>query len=266
MGFLIPINGTGVVTNAAGANVVTKSDGANLVASRITDDGTSVASPTRNFDLGDRGGAGLDYLAFFTTPDLGQGIGQKLDIIGASADTTKFFQITGQANNFGGQVDIFADGTTVFLSGATASIDLFVPSTGTINFDTSGATGTISANSAAGTFQAGDVSGAANGTALFVTDADQTIALSADPVTGVINLNASAVALGTPILKANATVTAGGTTGAQTINKSAGSVNFGVGASSLVVTNSTVTADSIIIAKQLRAVNGFAAPERGKPS
>jgi hypothetical protein len=44
------------------------------------------------------------------------------------------------------------------------------------------------------------------------------------------------------------TVTAGGTTGAQTINKNAGSVNFAAAASSLVVTNSLVTANSIIIA------------------
>jgi len=44
------------------------------------------------------------------------------------------------------------------------------------------------------------------------------------------------------------TVTAGGTTGAQTINKTVGSVNFAAGATSLVVTNNRVTASSIIIA------------------
>jgi hypothetical protein len=44
------------------------------------------------------------------------------------------------------------------------------------------------------------------------------------------------------------TVTAGGTTGAQTINRSAGSVNFAAADTSLVVTNSLVTADSLIIA------------------
>ena len=44
------------------------------------------------------------------------------------------------------------------------------------------------------------------------------------------------------------TVTAGGTTGAQTINKSVGSVNFAAGATSLVVTNNRVTAASIIVA------------------
>lgn len=44
------------------------------------------------------------------------------------------------------------------------------------------------------------------------------------------------------------TITAGGTIGAQTINKSAGTVNFAAAATSVVVTNSLVTANSIIIA------------------
>jgi hypothetical protein len=43
------------------------------------------------------------------------------------------------------------------------------------------------------------------------------------------------------------TVTAAGTTGAQTINKNAGTVNFAAAATSLVVTNNRVTANSIII-------------------
>jgi hypothetical protein len=42
------------------------------------------------------------------------------------------------------------------------------------------------------------------------------------------------------------TVTAGGTTGAQTINKMSGSVNFAAGASSLVVTNSLVASTSFV--------------------
>jgi hypothetical protein len=44
------------------------------------------------------------------------------------------------------------------------------------------------------------------------------------------------------------TITAAGTTGAQTINKTVGSVNFAAAASSLVVTNSLVTANSVILA------------------
>lgn len=43
------------------------------------------------------------------------------------------------------------------------------------------------------------------------------------------------------------TITTAGTTGAQTINKPAGSVNFAIATSSLVVTNSLVNVDSIVI-------------------
>ena len=44
------------------------------------------------------------------------------------------------------------------------------------------------------------------------------------------------------------TITAAGTTGAQTINKTCGSVNFAAAATSLVVTNSRVTTSSVIVA------------------
>jgi hypothetical protein len=47
---------------------------------------------------------------------------------------------------------------------------------------------------------------------------------------------------------ADKTITAAGTTGAQTINKNAGSVNFAAAATSLVVTNSRVITSSVIIA------------------
>ena len=45
-----------------------------------------------------------------------------------------------------------------------------------------------------------------------------------------------------------ATNTAAGTTGAQTINRPSGTVNFGIGDSSLVVTNSLCTTASIVFA------------------
>lgn len=49
-------------------------------------------------------------------------------------------------------------------------------------------------------------------------------------------------------IQADKTITAGGTTGAQTINKNAGSVNFAASAGSLVVTDSRVSTSSVIIA------------------
>lgn len=48
-------------------------------------------------------------------------------------------------------------------------------------------------------------------------------------------------------LNASKTVTAAGTTGAQTINKTSGSVNFAAAAASLVITNSYVATTSIIL-------------------
>lgn len=45
----------------------------------------------------------------------------------------------------------------------------------------------------------------------------------------------------------DATMTAGGTTGNQTINKPAGSVNFAAASASLTVTNSFVTTASIVL-------------------
>jgi hypothetical protein len=59
---------------------------------------------------------------------------------------------------------------------------------------------------------------------------------------------AGVFSLNTNTLKLNATITAGGTTGAQTIDKISGTVNFATAATSLVVTNSFVTANSIVIA------------------
>jgi hypothetical protein len=44
------------------------------------------------------------------------------------------------------------------------------------------------------------------------------------------------------------TITPGGTTGARTINKASGTVNFAAGATTLVVTNSLVTTSSIVMA------------------
>src|SRR5262249_10655984 len=58
--------------------------------------------------------------------------------------------------------------------------------------------------------------------------------------TGLLSLFGNGLAL-------NKTVTAGGTTGAQTINKPAGSVNLAAGATNLVVTDSLVTTSSIIL-------------------
>lgn len=66
---------------------------------------------------------------------------------------------------------------------------------------------------------------------------------------GVPTLSATGVAWGiVGDLRLDKTVTASGTNGAQTINKTSGSVNFAAAATSLVVTNSLVTTNSVILA------------------
>ena len=70
-------------------------------------------------------------------------------------------------------------------------------------------------------------------------DAGLTIA-GAQIFSGLVTLNGG--------LALDKTITAAATVGAQTINKAIGSVNFDVAATSLVVTNSLVTANSVILA------------------
>jgi hypothetical protein len=64
------------------------------------------------------------------------------------------------------------------------------------------------------------------------------------------NWGAAAFPFGTMFLtqlRIDATITAGGTTGNQTINKALGSVNIAAGNSTVTVTNSLVTANSVVI-------------------
>ena len=109
----------------------------------------------------------------------------------------------------------------------------------------------------------------ADGTSLLTTPANccyfgASTKASADAVTNenVFGYNATGIGSNSCVIGSSAvtkcqlygdiildkTVTASGTTGAQTINKTVGSVNFAAGASSLVVTNSRVTTASVIIA------------------
>jgi len=62
---------------------------------------------------------------------------------------------------------------------------------------------------------------------------------------GVSDLGSTSIGWGQLFL--DATITPSGTTGAQTINKSAGAVNFAAAATSLVVTSNKVTVNSIVI-------------------
>ena len=77
---------------------------------------------------------------------------------------------------------------------------------------------------------------------------DSTLATGSSCIRTYHDANGKALLIEKGYIAAPVTITAGGTTGAQTINKMAGSVNFAGAATSLVVTNSLVTTNSIIIA------------------
>lgn len=113
--------------------------------------------------------------------------------------------------------------------------------------------------------------GNGSGQGLTLSGTAQTAVLSASGAGGTVQFTLSGATneaiITTPVLRANAngttdlgtagtgyrqlfvdaTITAGGTTGNQTINKSAGSVNFAAAATSLVVTSNKVTTNSVVI-------------------
>lgn len=105
-----------------------------------------------------------------------------------------------------------------------------------LQIDQATTTGTLSG----GIVRFGDYSSGGNATRFTITDSSQTFALAATSNLGIFDLG------GILRYNLNRTITAGGTVGARTIDKPAGTVNFAAAATSLVVTNSTVSTSSII--------------------
>jgi len=77
-------------------------------------------------------------------------------------------------------------------------------------------------------------------------DKDLTVAGLID-ITGGTSTGSFTTLTASGDIAASKTITAGGTTGAQTINKTIGSVNFSAAATSLVVTNSLAGVNSVIL-------------------
>jgi hypothetical protein len=73
------------------------------------------------------------------------------------------------------------------------------------------------------------------------------VTLGATTDAGATNLLVAGTITTSSSLNLPKTITAGGTTGAQTINKPSGSVNFAAAATSIVVTNSLCTTSSVIL-------------------
>jgi hypothetical protein len=85
-------------------------------------------------------------------------------------------------------------------------------------------------------------------TSTVTASTDKVVVAKADSLTPKAILVADLLGAQHSNVVVDKTITAAATTGARTINKNAGSVNFAAGATSLVVTNSRVTADSVILA------------------
>lgn len=188
--------------------------------------------------------------------------------LGHATDTTLARSSAGVATLEGAQIatlsaaQTFTAAQTITLSSGTTALTL-TPSTNGSNV--------LRLNLAAGTaiLQAGNLSGNTTYGALYfgnVTPSSSNYVLAANG-TGRVYLNAQTgdtvniavndsarvtISSTTSTIKGDVvldkTVTAAGTAGAQTINKSTGSVNFAAGATSLVVTNSLCTTSSVIVA------------------
>lgn len=128
---------------------------------------------------------------------------------------------------------------------ATSFVAIFESATGNLGPKTDAgltydaSTGTLVATSFSGPLTGnvtGNISGAAPAGSLTGTTLAANVVTTSITGTGAL-LN----------LRAIGTITTGGTTGAQVIDKPTGSVNFAAAAGSLVVTNSLVTTNSIVI-------------------
>lgn len=236
------INDTGLrVDLFQGANTLTFS-GLDLQTSVATlsaavgglTDNVNVNAGTHIVSLNTNAGTKLEVNGATTTinADSGAGIFQAGDT--QSLNNGSFLKINDATKN----VQLRADdvGNTTYLSligGATPSAQL------------SGASGQDIQYTTAGDLNINTLTGVGNIVAV-ASDHLQVNTQSIKPLTaGGTDLGTAAK--GFKQLFLDATITAGGTTGAQTIDKSAGSVNFAAAASSLVVTSNKVTANSIVM-------------------
>lgn len=113
----------------------------------------------------------------------------------------------------------------------------------------------IAIDSGVGNTVIGDPNGAGNETTLTINDNAQTFTFSntiiAQGDITAVSIQPAALAFGAvpnSQITLDRTITPSGTTGAQTINKMSGAVNFAAAATSLVVTNNQVNVNSFVFA------------------
>ena len=149
--------------------------------------------------------------------------------VGSGAVQGSFFGTSGNVFNFGNNYMYGASGPATAATSGSKSVFLtdisWSPTSGTSDLNIFNASPTIN--------QTGGANGKVRGFYF-----NPTLTAAADAI---------AIDVQKGRLLFSATNTASGTTGNQTINKISGTVNFAAGASSLVVTNNLVTANSIVI-------------------
>lgn len=212
----------GSVTGSGTTNALpkwTNGPGSVLGDSRVTDDGTDITanSGANKFRAGDTAAAAN---------------GSFLEI----DDAGKQIQISADDNN---------TGTALTLTGGASPA---------VRLNNGSGTGEVHLKVNGDQFFGNTVTGIEAKTStpgLVLTATNTSIALAGNVTTlepvaaGTTDLGSSGT--GFKQIYIDATITAGGTTGNQTINKSAGAVNFAGAATSLVVTSNQVTTSSLVI-------------------
>jgi hypothetical protein len=217
----------------AGARITAAVDGAtgtNDMPTRLTFSTTAdgASSPTERMRIDSAGAVGIGTSA---------GAGQILRIGGNATGNTTIRQVIANSS-IASDVTARADSFFSSVSTAAASFTLPTLSHFTANQSTIGAGSAVT--NQYGFLVEASLIGATNNYAFYG---------NIPAATGRYNLYMAGTAANyfAGDMQFDKTVTASGTNGAQTINKNAGTVNFATAAASLVVTNSLVTANSIII-------------------
>lgn len=207
----------------------------------------ALTGATNNYGFYSNIAAGTNRYNFFAAGTADNYFAGKVGIGAVPAATTSLMvskQITGGAIAYGVYIDSPIDGGTSttqacyfqtaasISAGSTTTLNHYATQQGTL-------TGTVGTQ--VGYNANASLTGAANNYGFYGNIAAATGRWNFYAAGTAANYFAGDVQLGK-------TVTAGGTTGAQTINKTVGTVNFAAAATSLVVTNSLVTANSIITA------------------
>lgn len=178
------------------------------------------------------------------------------NVTGSGAGTTTITTGTTAAEGGGHGVLYLTTGDVLSSSGSSVAPNIFIQ-TGTTPGATGDSSGNVFITTGQNAYQTGDITiYTGNGTVVDTAYSGNmqflTGSVTGTAASGSISINPGSVGTGTrggvtigSFIQLDSTVTAGGTTGAQTINKASGTVNFAAAATAVVVTDSIVTANSL---------------------